>query len=253
MVPFFAGNTLPLQWQMASDLPLIGGYLSRKPVYPLSDGVPPFTEMGLNGNPFRPWFDRAASTVCRPLPSEATHLDILRLAGVRYVAVDATYTPEYDWRILAARRMFPAGPVYSNGTLTIYDTAGGEPPPSLFGAVENMEDWLWVEEGKFRWTSSNYARLHVWSGSDRTASLRFKLTSFGQDRNFSVAVDDVKLVEGNLSTDGTNVEVEWQATKGFSTLLITASGQPVVPYKVGKGPDYRPLVMRLSECSYSSE
>ncbi|MDQ3929841.1 MAG: hypothetical protein M3328_11950, partial [Chloroflexota bacterium] len=115
-----------------------------------------------------------------------------------------------------------------------------------------VEDWLPVEEGKFRWTALNYARLHVWSGSNRTASLRFKLSSFGGDRAFSVTAGNVKLAGGTLTEEGSYVNIDFQVPKGFSTVAVTAGGEPVAPIQAGAGPDYRPLVMRLSECSYSA-
>ncbi|MDQ5825917.1 MAG: hypothetical protein M3441_17115, partial [Chloroflexota bacterium] len=252
-VPFIAGTTLPLQWQMASGLPLVGGYLSRRPIYPLTDGVPPFTDVGLNRDAFLPPFERDTGTLCKPLPSESTYLDILRLAGVRYVAVDTTYVPEDDPRVVAARRTFPAGPFYRNGPLSIYDTGGGDARPSLFGLVEDTEDWLPLEEGPYRWTAQNYVRFHVWSGAERTARLHLKLASFAQERNVVITAGGKALATGRVGLEGATFDVEWQVPAGFSTVVLTADGQPVAPASLGLGNDYRPLVVKLSECSYSTK
>lgn len=253
MVPFYAGNTRPLQWQVASGLPLVGGYLSRRPVYPLTDGVPPFTDVGLNRDVFVPMFERATDTLCRPLPAESTYLDILRLAGVRYVALDTTYVQEHDPRISTIRRIFPAGPVYSNGPLSIYDTGGVEAQTSLFGLVEDTEDWLPVEEERFRWTAYNYVRFHVWSGAKRTAQLQVKLGSFALERNVTITTGPGTLLTDKVGTEGRTFDLEWQVPKGFSTLVITADGQAIAPASIGIGDDHRPLVMNLSECSYSAK
>lgn len=253
MVPFFAGNTLPLQWQVASGLPLVGGYLSRRPVYPLTDGVPPFTDVGLNRDAFLPMFERTTDTLCRPLPAESTYLDILRLAGVRYVALDTTYVPKTDPRAITTRRIFAEGPIYRNGSLSIYDTGGGEAPTSLFGLVEDTVDWLPVEEGRFRWTAYNYARFHVWSGAERTAQLHMKLASFLQERSFTITAGGRELESGTLGTEARTFDLQWQVSKGFSTVLVTVGGQPVAPASVGIGDDLRPLVVNLSDCTYSAK
>jgi hypothetical protein len=149
--------------------------------------------------------------------------------------------------------MFPSGPAYSNGPLTIYDTGGGEPPASLFGVVEDTEDWLPVEESKYRWTAQNYVRFHVWSGAERNARLHLKLDSFAQERNIEVKVAGRVLATGRAGMEGSNFDLEWRVPKGFSALEITADGRPMPPASLGIGGDYRPLVMRLSECSYSAE
>jgi hypothetical protein len=135
--------------------------------------------------------------------------------------------------------------------LTIYNT-GGDPSPSLFGVVEDTEDWLPVEEGKSRWTAQNYARFHVWSGTQRTAQLHMSLESFAQDRSVEIRAGDEALGTGRVSTGGATFDVEWQVPKGFSTVTVAADGLPVSPARLGMGNDYTPLVMRLSECSYSA-
>jgi hypothetical protein len=160
---------------------------------------------------------------------------------------------EHDPRISTARRIFPAGPVYSNGPLSIYDTGGVEAQTSLFGLVEDTEDWLPVEEERFRWTAYNYVRLHVWSGAERTAQVHLKLGSFALERNVAITTGAGTLLTDKIGTGGRTFDLEWQVPKGFSTLVITADGRAIAPASIGIGDDRRPLVMNLSECRYSAK
>jgi 4-amino-4-deoxy-L-arabinose transferase-like glycosyltransferase len=250
-VPFDRATPDPLRWQIASGLPLAGGYLSRQPVYPLSSGVPPFSEFGLNRIIEIPLFDRTRDTLCRPLPAEAIYLDLLRLARVRYVVLHLDKLSPDDPRLTLAARLFPVPPIYKSDTLAVYDTGGGEPAPGLFGVVEDIEDWYPFEEGTFRWSNRTQARLQVWSGSEQEVSLKFKLASFNVKRNVIISTGDDLLGAGRVDPPGRIFTLEWRAPKGFSTILISASGPPIPPASVGVGDDQRPLSISLADCTYA--
>jgi hypothetical protein len=80
-----------------------------------------------------------------------------------------------------------------------------------------------------------------------------KLASFLQERSFTITAGSKELASGTLGTEARIFDLQWQVPKGFSTVLVTAGGQPVAPASVGIGNDLRPLVVNLSECSYSTK
>jgi hypothetical protein len=251
-VPFDHGDPRPQQWQIASGLPLAGGYLARQPVYALSSGVPPFTDFGLNRYIDALPFVRSKSVVCKPAPPSSTYLDIMRLAGVRYLVLHLDRMALDDPRIQMAEELFPTQAIYRSDRLVVYDTQGGEAPPTLFGVVDDLYDWNIVEEGAFRWAPRPYARLHVWSGSEQQATVRLRLASFGMSREITISMAGKVLARETLDHTGRLFDLRWQAPKGFSTLLITASGPAISPETLGLGADSRPLTIRLSDCAYGT-
>jgi hypothetical protein len=251
-VPFDRAEAGPLKWQLVSGLPLAGGYLSRQPVYPLSSGVPPFTDFGLNRYYEPPLFDRAKETRCAPLPGEATYPDVMRLAKVRYIVLHLNQLAPDDPRIAMAARVVARPPVYTSPTLTVYDTGGGEPSAGLFGTVEDTEDWYPPEGGSYRWATRSLARLQVWSGSEQDVNLRFKLTSFPDSRTVTVSLGDKVLARESVPPEGRVFDLNWRAPRGFSTILLSADGPQVRPASIGGGNDKRPLTMSIGECSYAT-
>jgi hypothetical protein len=254
-VPFEPGDAQPLMWQLASSFPVAGGYLSREPVNALTGGVPPFTEVSLNMRYKPPFFDRARDTLCMPRPQESDYLDIMRLAKVRYVLLHTSQLQPDDPRRNVVERLFSVPPIYQSDTLEVYDTGGGEAPPDLLGAVEDVMEWFPVEEGRFRWalgTNSNH--IHLWSGSEREFRLQFKLRSLGQDRQVIVSAGGRELAQERLIA-GQEIpfHLEWRLPRGFTTLLIQVSGKGIIPASLGQGQDNRPLTISLSECSYSAK
>jgi hypothetical protein len=251
-VPFDQYDTRPLASQIASGLPLAGGYLSRMPVYPLSRGVPPFTDFGLNRVPGTPLRDPAELSLCHPRRVEADNIDIMRLAGVRYLALHRDRINPDDSRIALAERLFPAGPAYQDENLVVYDTGGGEPPAALFGAVEDTVDWGPIEEGSYRWTGNSDARIYAWSGSERMAQAEMRLASFAGPRTVRFTSDGQLLAEGTIEDTGTKFAFDWPLHKGFNTLLISADGRSTSPASLGMGDDPRPLTFNLANCSFAA-
>lgn len=250
-VPFDRLDARPEESQIASGVQLAGGYLSRQPVYPLSRGVPPFVQFGLNKLPGAPL--PGGGSLCAPEPDRSSFVDILRLANVRYVAVHLDRLKAGDPRVGLAKSLFPGGPTYSDNSLLVFDTGGGAAPASLLGATEDTDDWGPVEGGKFRWTGYNYARIYVWSGAPRQITMRLRLASFAQTRDVEVLGNGQQLATGSIGSNGGAFDLSWAIPRGFSTLLIHASGPPVSPASLGLGSDARPLTFNLSECSYSGK
>jgi hypothetical protein len=249
-VPFDQYDTRPLASQIASGMPLAGGYLSRMPVYPLSRGVPPFTDFGLNRVPGTPLRDPGEQWLCQPGPGQADSLDMMRLAGTRYLALHLDRLRPDDSRIALAERLFPAGPVYSDEVLQVYDTGGGDPPASLFGAVEDTVDWGPVEEGTYRWTGSPVARIHAWSGADRVTNATLTLAAFAHPRKVRFTSGSQLLAEGQIEQAGTKFAFDWTLSRGFNTLVISTEGAAVSPASLGMGDDPRPLAFSLSGCVF---
>jgi len=250
-VPFEPGYSRPLMWQMASGMPLAGGYLSRQPVDPLSGGAPPFPEFGLNRPPQIDIYDRAVDNLCRPLPDRSSYLDVMRLAGVRFLVLHLDALDQSDPRINMAAELFPTPPVYRSDTLMVYDAGGGDAPASLFGMAEDTEDWFPVEGGKLRWAFTKPARIHVWSGANRELTLQFKARSFPGERDLTISVAGKPLLTERIGLDELPIVLKWTVPKGFSTLALTVSGSAISPKEAGLGGDGRPLSLAISECSYS--
>jgi hypothetical protein len=247
-VPFDQYDTRPLAAQMVSGLPIAGGYLSRMPVYPLSRGVPPFTDLGLNRVPGAPLFERSQPSICSPAPGEGDYVDIMRLAGVRYLALHPLRLDPGDPRPQLAARLFPAGPAYESDEMLVYDTGGGEPSAALFGGVEDAVDWGPLEENSYRWTSSNEARIHVWSASERTVSLELALRTLGPSRAVTISARGQLIGRAMLEQAPTTLAAGLYVPRGFTTVLISTLGPPLSPSALGLGNDPRPLTMSLSEC-----
>ncbi len=252
-VPFDRWDARPLESQIVSGLPLAGGYLSRQPVYPLSRGVPPFTDLGLNRVPGTPLVNVAASALCSPAPDRSTYLDIMRLAGVRYLALHLDRLKGSDPRIELAQELFAARLVYQSTGLEVYDNGGGQAPASLFGAVEDSEDWGAIEQNNYRWAGGNYARIYLWSGVDRKVQVSFSLASFSLTRQVEISASGKVLAQRSVGPSAQPFDLEWELPRGFTTLLISASGEPLIPASLGVGADTRPLVLNLSSCRYSAK
>ncbi len=252
-VPFDRWDARPLESQIVSGLPLAGGYLSRQPVYPLSRGVPPFTDLGLNRVPGTPLVNVAAKTLCTPAPDTSTYLDIMRLAGVRYLALHLDRLRNNDPRIGLAQELFAAKPAYQSADLEVYDNGGGQAPASLLGAVEDSEDWGAIERNNYRWAGGNYARIYLWSGLGRSVQMSFSLASFSQTRQVEISASGKLLARKSVSPTGQTFSLAWQIPRGFTTLLISASGEPLTPASLGMGADTRPLTLSLSSCRYSAK
>jgi hypothetical protein len=254
-IPFEPGDAQPLKWQIASGFPIAGGYLSREPVNALTGGVPPFTEVSLNMRYEPPFFDRARDTLCMPRPQDSDYPDIMRLANVRYALLHTSQLQPDDPRRNFVARLFSSPPIYKSDTLEVYDTGGGDAPPDLLGAVEDVMEWFPVESGRFRWalgTNSNH--IHLWSGSDREVVLRFKLRSYGQDREVTISTNGRPLAHDSLpEAKEVPFDLAWQLPKGFSTVLIQVSGKGITPVSLGQGTDTRPLTIGLSDCRYSAK
>ena len=250
-VPFDQYDTRPLATQIASGLPLAGGYLSRAPVYPLSRGVPPFTSFGLNHVPGTPLHGPSEPSLCQPAPARADDLDIMRLAGVRYLALHMDRVQPDDSRIDLAAELFPSGPAYRNGDLLVYDTGGGEAPPALLGTIEDTADWGPIEEGAYRWTGRTTARIYLWSGSERGVGAQITLASFAQPRSVRFVSGGRTLAEGQIEPGESRFAFEWPVKRGFNTLVISAGGEAASPVSLGMGDDPRTLAFRLLGCGFT--
>jgi hypothetical protein len=177
----------------------------------------------------------------------------MRLEHVRYLVLHLDRLRPDDVRIKMAEKLFTTAPVYRSDKLIVYDTGGGTPPSSLFGAVEDTDDWGGVEQGKSRWASSNYARIYVWSGAEREVTLRFSLRSFAQTRQVSISAGGAILAAGSVDTGGRTFYLSWQVQRGLNTVLMSISGPLVSPASLGVGEDERPLSVNLSGCIYSTK
>lgn len=250
-VPFDRGDLRPQVWQIKSRLPLAGGSLSRQPIDPLSSGVPPFTDFGLNRTDTTRAFNRSRDVLCGPPPGVADYTGIMRLAKVRYVVLHLDRLEKSDPRVEMAARLFPGGAIYQSKDLRVYDNGGGEPPGDLFGIVEDTQDWPGSGGDGFKWSIEQHARIHVWSGAEREARLQFKLRSFARERDVRITVGGRLLAASSVSESGRTYDLAWRVPQGFSMVLISAGGPGVTPASLGMNDDSRPLTLRLSDCSYS--
>jgi 4-amino-4-deoxy-L-arabinose transferase-like glycosyltransferase len=247
-VPFNPGDAKPLMRQMVHGLPLAGGYLSRQPAEPISGGVPPFAELGLNRPPGLPPFDRASHTMCQPKPDASSYLDIMRLARVRYVTVHRGALAESDPRQSLLGSLLSSPPIYDSTTMLVYDTGGGDAPPGLLGITEDWEDWFEVENGRSRWALTRTARLHIWSGAERDITLHLNLRSYGQERDVTFRLGTNNLLRTRAEEDERPLSITWRVNRGFTTVGITSSGPSITPNSVGMGRDMRPLTIGISDC-----
>src|SRR5205823_4768883 len=166
-------------------------------------------------------------------PERSSYLDVMRLEHVRYLVLHLDRLQPDDLRIRMAAEMFTTAPVYRSDNLIVYDTGGGMPPSSLFGAVEDTDDWGGVEQGKSRWASSNYARIYVWSAAEREIELHVKLTGFAQTREVKISTGDVLLGVGSVDGKGRIFDFDWRVSRGLSTVLMSISGPLVSPASLG--------------------
>ena len=252
-VPFDQYDTRPLAAQIVSGLPLVGGYLSRMPVYPPDRGVPPFAQFGLDRVPGSPLPPADEKGVCAPSVRPADYLDLLRLADVHYVVVHPGRMKQGDPRINFAAGLFPEGPVYTSGDTVAYEVTGKGPGAALLGAVEDARDWGEVEESSYRWTANTTARINVWSSLQRTVHLALALQSFGEDRHIGFAAGSNLIAESTVTQQLTQFALDWTAAGGFSSLRVSVSGRPHTPASLGLGADERPLTFKLAGCALSGK
>jgi hypothetical protein len=251
-VPFDQYDTRPLQGQMATGVRLVGGYLSRMPVYPPGRGVPPFAQLGLNRPPGAEIPLPGAPAICGGAPA-SDYAALLQLAGTGPVALHLDRMKPGDSRLGLVRSMFPAGSAEEAGQVELYRVPPGPAPSSLFGAVEDIYDWGPVEESSYRWTGGSQARVHVWSGAARTASLELTLSSFGVARSVTPYLNGRADPTQRLEKDApVRLTVGGLLDRGFNTVTLAVSGPAVSPASIGMGADSRPLTVRLQACKLSA-
>jgi hypothetical protein len=250
-VPFDPNDPGPLMRQMAHGIPLAGGYLSRQPAEPLSGGVPPFAELGLNRAIGLEQYDRMRENICQPQFSATTYLGVLRLAGVRYVTLHPERLPLDDPRPRLLESLMPGAPMFRSDRLTVYETGGGDAPTELLGITEDWEDW-YPKEGIFKWALTRQSRLYVWSGAERDVTLSLSLRSFEVERTVTLALGENTTFQTQVSTIEHPVSLKWRIPRGFTTIAITASGPAITPASLGMNQDGRPLTIGIADCSLTA-
>jgi hypothetical protein len=234
-----------LEDQMTHRKPLLGGYISRNPVYPPYYGVPLFQEY------------RTFSTAPKPdfLPLQKLTPDILGFFGVRYIVVHKKLMDENQMnKILSLTyRLFPQGPVYNAENLEVFEVKTA-PNSDIF--FYNPVGFEWHEpEGNganiARWAKGKEAKIDFWTSQPRKIMLDFSAWSFHEPHILQLALKqaDGKILnfeKQEVGTDPRPIKLELELKPGQNQLIFKIEGKINRPSDFENVPDNRPLTIAVS-------
>ena len=247
-LPVAQYETAYLEAQMEHRKPLLGGYISRNPLYPPYYGVPVFQEF------------RTFESTPKPdiLPQQPLSLDILRYWGVRYVVMhNVLLTQGQRDKILSlAAKLFPSGPVYQGEDLTVFEVTPS-PTDNIFFYNPVMPSWYEAEaDGKgraTRWAKDSEAKLDFWTGQPRQLELDLPIWSFNISHPVDVYLNGVKLPEASreIGLDPQTLHLSLDLKVGQNQLVLKIGGKATRPSNLAPDPDTRLLTVGVGPIRFS--
>lgn len=174
-IPYCKQCSITNYRQTVHGRPVIGGYISRRLLYPVRDS-PLFREILPPGEDMTPGVEQAA-----------IGRQILAYAGVRWIVIirdDPDYDPDHIAQFLA--RFAAPTPLYEDAAMIVYRPAA--PPAGIDRFIAPVSGWQEAEHAsdigsRMRWFAEA-GTVEAWnfSGADRTYTLRFDTASYRTPR-----------------------------------------------------------------------
>lgn len=236
-----------MEAQMEHYKPLIGGYISRNPVYPPFYGVPVF------------WQFSQFQAAVRPdiLPAPVDEKAILRYFGVRYVVIhkDLVRGKQQEAALGYAFKLFPQGPVYDAENLVAFEVPPATDSGPLFFANLVQPTWYDTEkdgEGHYsRWVQGNRAGLDLWSDQTRTIEVSLPIWSFHEPHPVELVFNGVSVMKREVGEEPQQLELKLELKPGQNRLDIAIGGKVNRPADLGPGNDTRSLTVGVGEIKFT--
>ncbi len=229
--------------QMTHEKPLIGGYVSRNPVYPLYYGVPSFWEFSQ--------FQAAPQPDILPTPPDEKA--ILRYFGVRYIVVhkDLVRGNRQAATLSHTFRLFPQGPVYDAENLVVFEILPAPQQSPLFFANLVQTSWYEAEKGEdghySRWAQEKQAGLDLWTDAPRTVEIAVPLWSFHENHPVDFVFNGASLLKREITLDPQTVRLNLELKPGRNRLDLLIGGNINRPSDLSPGNDTRSLTIGAGE------
>jgi hypothetical protein len=182
------GSSAALMAQLVHQMPLLGGYVSRRPPYPFAEQTPVVREL---------WAGQAEAGALLPVEPLAA----LNFYGVGAVAVRWAELPPERRAPMAAllERLLPdVAPLYASSELSLYRVPAVAPRPfAAFGAGWHEEE----REGErsWRWMSgAGEILLANPTGAPQPIALALRAQSYLRPRDVALSVDQLPLARWNV-------------------------------------------------------
>ncbi|MEI6043808.1 MAG: hypothetical protein WCS37_05395 [Chloroflexota bacterium] len=234
-----------LKAQMEHHKPLLGGYISRNPVYPPFYGVPVFWEFSQFQSKPRPDI----------LPPPTDEQAVLRYFGVRHVIVhkDLVRGNRQEAILGLAFRLFPQGPMYEAENLVVFEVprrSEKENKP-LFFANLVQPTWYEAEQSddkrSSRWVQGSKAGLDLWSDQPRTLEITLPLWSFYEKHLVDFVFNGVSQLQREIGEEPQQVLLKLELKLGRNRLDLVIGGKANRPAELGPGNDTRLLTIAVGE------
>lgn len=245
----FQYETSYLEAQMTHHKPLLGGYISRNPVYQPFLGLPVFNE-------WRTFVSAPQPDILSPQPP---NLDILRYFKVRYVIIHKNLLSDKQQAAAFsfATKLFPSGPIYNQADIVVYQVPALPLPPTLFFDYVEAQGWYQAEKGPdgsmTRWLAGNAANLKFWSiNQAKTIQLQIPLWSFQHPHLVEFDLNNQKIAQQEITTTPQSLNLTLPLQPGENTLTLKVSGAAISPQQLGLSLDSRPLSVAVGPIKITS-
>ncbi len=192
-IPYCKQCSITNYRQTVHGRPVIGGYISRRLLYPVRDS-PLFREILPPGEDMTPGVEQAA-----------IGRQILAYAGVRWIVIirdDPDYDPDHIAQFLA--RFAAPTPLYEDAAMIVYRPAA--PPAGIDRFIAPVSGWQEAEHAsdtgsRMRWFAEA-GTVEAWnfSGTDRTYTLRFDTASYRTPRRLAIMLDNRSLGQWTIDS-----------------------------------------------------
>jgi hypothetical protein len=233
-----------LEAQMEHHKPLLGGYISRNPVYPPFYGVPVFWEFSQ--------FQPAPRPDILPTLSLDDQRAILDYFGVRYLVVhkDLVRGTRQEAVLSLAYKLFPQGPIYDKENLVVFEVPPGQSKPLHFA---NLVQPTWYETEKggdghySRWAQGQQAGIDLWSDRARTVEINVPAWSFNEPHPVEFVLNGQSLAQHEIGQEPQVAQLKLELKPGRNRLDLKIGGKVNRPSDLGPGNDTRELTIAVGE------
>ncbi len=239
----FQFETTYMDAQMEHRKPLLNGYISRNPIYPVYGGVPVFWE-------FSHFLTRPAPDI---LPASKNELAILRYFGTRYVIIhkDLIRGKRQEAALGLGFQLFPEGPVYDAENLVVFEVPQSSDNSPVFFSNLVKSGWYEAEkngEGHFsRWVQGIKAGLEFWTDHPMTLEVKIPLWSFHSPHPVEFLFNGSLLKQQEVGLEPQAVQFKLDLKVGQNKFEIGVGGQANRPSDLGPGGDTRLLTIAAGE------
>jgi len=238
-IPYCKQCSITNYRQTVHGRPVIGGYISRRLVYPIRDS-PLFRELLPPGEDMTPGVKQAA-----------IGRQILAYTGVRWIVVirdDPDYDPSHIAQFLA--RFAEPTPLYEDAAMVVYRPAA--PPSGLDRFIAPVSGWQEAERSsdtgsRMRWFAEA-GTVEAWnfSGAERPYTPRFDTASYQTARRLEVLLDNRSLGQWTID-NAQEIAIPLTLAPGSHLFTFRSLDPPISPNDVDpRADDDRQLAIAVA-------